>query len=102
MTTVLTVANRKGGVAKTTTSVNLAHGLALEGKTGMLVDTDPQGHVAPALGLDQEPGLFNILVAGRLLREMVRQARPNLWILPGNQRTGTAEAMLVYEKANYD
>jgi chromosome partitioning protein len=50
MTTVLTVANRKGGVAKTTASVNLAHGLALEGKTVMLVDTDPQGHVAPALG----------------------------------------------------
>ena len=102
MTTTLTVANRKGGVAKTSTAVSLAHGLALKGKSVLLVDVDPQGHVAPALGLEQEPGLFNLIVAGRTLREVSRQARPDLWVVPGNLRTGTAEAMLVYEKAQLD
>jgi chromosome partitioning protein len=102
MTKIITIANKKGGVGKTSTCVSVAHGLALEGKTVLIVDTDPQGHVASALGLEQEPGLFNLLVSGRWLREVIRHARPNLWVLPGNQRTATAEAMLVYEKAKYD
>ena len=101
MTRVITVSNRKGGVAKTTSAVSLGHGLALLGNQVLLVDTDPQGHVASALGLEQEPGLFNLLVVGRPLREVIRLARPGLWVLPGNQRTRTAEAMLVYEKADY-
>ena len=51
MSKIITVGNRKGGVAKTTTVVTLGHGLALKGKNVLLVDVDPQGHVAPALGL---------------------------------------------------
>ena len=98
--TVITVSNRKGGVGKTTTAVNLGHGLALKGKSVLLVDVDPQGHIAPALGLEQEPGLFDLLVGGRPLRETIRRARENLWIVPGNQRTATAEVMLIYEKAD--
>ena len=62
MTKVITVSNRKGGVGKTTTAVSLGHGLALKGKSVLLVDVDPQGHIAPALGLEQEPGLFDLLV----------------------------------------
>ena len=100
--TVITVSNRKGGVGKTTTAVSLGHGLALKGKSVLLVDVDPQGHIAPALGLDQEPGLFDLLVGSRSLEETVRRARENLWIVPGNQRTATAETMLIYEKAEPD
>jgi chromosome partitioning protein len=77
MPTVITVSNRKGGVAKTTTTVTLGHGLTLKGKFVLLVDVDPQGHIAPALGLEQEPGLFNLLVVGRTLREVIRLARPD-------------------------
>jgi len=86
-------------VGKTTTAVNLGHGLALKGKSVLLVDVDPQGHIAPALGLEQEPGLFDLLVGRRPLRETIRRARENLWVVPGNQRTATAEVMLIYEKA---
>lgn len=101
MTTIITLANKKGGTGKTTSCVNLGHGLALAGRRVLIVDTDPQGHCSLALGLEQEPGLFNALVAGRPLREVVTEGRPDLWVLPSNKRTATAEAMLVYEKADY-
>ena len=78
MTKIITVSNRKGGVAKTTTAVSLGHGLALRGKQILLVDTDPQGHVASALGLEQEPGLFDLLVARASLRNVTQEARPRL------------------------
>ncbi len=102
MPKTITIANRKGGVAKTTTAVTLAHGLALQGAAVLVVDVDPQGHVAPALGLEQEPGLFDLLVARSSLRNVTRQARPNLWIVPGNPRTATAQTVLLAEGAGKD
>jgi chromosome partitioning protein len=99
---VITVSNRKGGVAKTTTTVSLGHGLALKGKAVLLVDVDPQGHVAPALGMEQEPGLFDLLVARASLRNVTRRARTDLWILPGNPRTATAETVMIYERDEVD
>ena len=102
MSTIITVSNRKGGVAKTTTAVTLAHGLAIKGKRVLVVDIDPQGHVAPCLGLDEEPGMFDLLMGNRTLAYVVRRARENLWIVPGNQRTATAENALVYENRKLD
>lgn len=102
MAKIITIANRKGGVAKTTTTVSLGHGLALKGKTVLLVDVDPQGHVAPALGLEQTPGLFDLLVSGASLRNVVRLARPGLWVVPGNARTATAQTVVLAERARDD
>ncbi len=51
----IAVINQKGGVGKTTTTVNLGHALALQGKRVMLVDLDPQGHLAPCLGVFRAP-----------------------------------------------
>ena len=84
---VVTVANQKGGVGKTTTAVTLAHGLAREGYSVLLVDLDPQGHVAFSLGLEKSPGLFKLIVEEEPLGEVVVKARENLDVVPGNKKT---------------
>lgn len=94
----IAVANQKGGVGKTTTSVNLAHGLALRGYEVLLIDLDPQGHCASALGRSPEPGVFKLLIADQPLKDVVRTTgRPHLTLLPGDKRTGTAHVVLVAE-----
>jgi chromosome partitioning protein len=74
-TRVLTVANQKGGVGKTTSTVNLAASLALGGASVLVVDLDPQGNASTALGIDHHsdvPSVYDVLVEGRPLIEVVR------------------------------
>jgi chromosome partitioning protein len=92
---IITVANQKGGVAKTTTAVTLAHGLAIKGQETLLIDLDPQGQCASALGLLQESGVFNLLVGGQTLHDVTRTTgRKHLWLIPGDKRTATAQLVL--------
>jgi len=89
MATIVTVANQKGGVGKTTTAVTLGHGLARAGRRVLIVDLDPQGHVAFALGLKKSNGLYRLLVDQETLRQVAVNARPNLDIVPSD-KTGEA------------
>jgi len=92
---VITIANQKGGVGKTTTAVTLAHGLAIKGLQVLLLDLDPQGQCASALGLLQEPGVFNLLVGGQTLADVTRTTgRANLTLIPSDKRTATAQIVL--------
>jgi chromosome partitioning protein len=103
MMITITVANQKGGVGKTTTAVTLAHGLALKNYSVLLVDLDPQGQCASHLGLPQTAGVFDLLVNHPPMRDVVRTTgRPNLWILPGNKRTMTAQTLMAIEVQGVD
>jgi len=94
-TTILTVANQKGGVGKTTTAATLAHALAARRGSALLVDLDPQGQVAVSLGLPQSPGIFDWLVARRPPRlAMVPSGRPGLALIPGDNQTAEAQVLL--------
>lgn len=70
--TILTIANQKGGVGKTTSAVTLAHGLAMAGQNTLLVDLDPQGHVAFALGMEKAPGLYRLVVDEKTITDITR------------------------------
>jgi chromosome partitioning protein len=74
-TRVLTVANQKGGVGKTTTTVNVAAALAQAGATVLVIDLDPQGNASTALGIDHHaevPSIYDVLVDGDPMREVVQ------------------------------
>jgi chromosome partitioning protein len=91
MSIIISIANQKGGVGKTTTAVNLGHGLAERGYRVLLVDLDPQGHVAFSLGLKKAPGLYRLIVEEASLPEVAVRARDNLDVVPSDKRTEAAK-----------
>lgn len=88
-------ANQKGGVGKTTTAVTLGHALAILGYKTLIIDTDPQGHIAIALGHRKSAGLYRWIVDDDPLEKVAIEARINLWIVPGDKSTEKAKRYLV-------
>lgn len=95
---VITVMNQKGGVGKTTTSVNLAAGLARAGKRVCLLDLDPQAHSTLHLGITpaaNSPTVYQILTGSKTLLEARRLVSPNLWLVASSIDLAGAELELV-------
>jgi chromosome partitioning protein len=85
------IALSKGGVAKSSTAVNLAHGLTLSGKKVLLVDTDDQGQASFLLGANPDHSLANVLQGEISLEKAMIETRKNLWILSGGKSLAGAK-----------
>ncbi len=81
---IIAVAMTKGGVGKTTTAVNLSHGLAKRGHRVLLVDADTQGQCSKALGVETDVTLTEVLTEGAGILEAVTRARENLDLVGSN------------------
>jgi chromosome partitioning protein len=93
----IAVINQKGGVGKTTTTVNLAAALALAGKRVCVIDLDPQAHATTHLGVEPDgksPSIYDVLVNSRPIREARRQVAENLWVAGSDIDLAAAEVEL--------
>ncbi|MBT1606365.1 ParA family protein [Curtobacterium flaccumfaciens pv. betae] len=99
-TRIITVSNQKGGVGKTTTTVNLAAGLAHGGARVLVIDLDPQGNASTALGVDHQAevaSIYDVIVDEAPMADTV-QASPEsdtLWCVPATIHLAGAEIELV-------
>lgn len=103
---ILALANQKGGVGKTTTTINLAAGLAELGFKVLLVDIDPQGNSSTGLGIrpdDRARTSYDLIVDGAELPDVVVQTGlPDVWIIPANADLSSADLdIMAIEKRSY-
>lgn len=96
---IVAIANQKGGVGKTTTCVNLSAAVALQGKSVLLVDMDPQGNATSGLGIDPrslQETVYNCLIKEKKCEEIIIDTNvKGLSILPANADLAGAEIELV-------
>jgi len=95
---IISISNQKGGVGKTTTTINLATSLAAIKKNVLIIDADPQGNASTGLGLaynDRKPSIYEMIHEKKLLKEGIKETLiPGLKIIGANTDLAAAEVEL--------
>ena len=96
MSKIIVFANQKGGVGKTTTTVNIGAYMAVKGKKVLLIDFDPQGNLSSSLGIsDADNGIYEAILGHSSIEETIRSTpQENLFLIPSNLNLSAATVEL--------